>query len=181
MAWCPSLPVACCVMKEGCDFKRVASYFLPICNACSEDSWPSKSTCVLLTVRTLSSCRNIKYNLKLFYLKSDRSKNLLQDRFGAVTSEHLEKLVEIYNTVVTIRTKSFNIHKFYFCPHSVFLCFVWISEQTAIISPRSINWLVCITETVCLLRGTDWVVVYNSVYVFCVVLRTNNDYFPIQH
>jgi hypothetical protein len=33
------------------------------------------------------------------------------------------------------------------CPHSVFMCFVWISEQTAIISLYSINWLVCITET----------------------------------
>ena len=36
-----------------------------------------------------------------------------------------------------------------FCPHSVFMCFVWISEQTAIISLYSINWLVCITETEC--------------------------------
>ena len=36
-----------------------------------------------------------------------------------------------------------------FCPHSVFMCFVWISEQTAIISLYNINWLVCITETVC--------------------------------
>jgi len=27
------------------------------------------------------------------------------------------------------------------------MCFVWISEQTAIISLYSINWLVCITET----------------------------------
>jgi hypothetical protein len=26
-----------------------------------------------------------------------------------------------------------------FCRHSVFMCFVWISEQTAIISPYSIN------------------------------------------
>jgi len=26
-----------------------------------------------------------------------------------------------------------------FCPHSVFMCFVWISEQTAIISLYSIN------------------------------------------
>jgi len=25
-----------------------------------------------------------------------------------------------------------------FCPHSVFMCFVWISEQTAIISLHSI-------------------------------------------
>jgi len=48
-----------------------------------------------------------------------------------------------------------------FCPHSVFMCFVWISEQTAIISLHSINWLVCITEMVCLLRGTDWVFKYN--------------------
>jgi hypothetical protein len=34
-----------------------------------------------------------------------------------------------------------------FCPHSVFMCFVWISEQTAIISLYSINSLVFITET----------------------------------
>ena len=44
-----------------------------------------------------------------------------------------------------------------FCTHSVFMCFVWIWEQTAIISLYSINWLVCITETECLLRGTDWI------------------------
>ena len=36
-----------------------------------------------------------------------------------------------------------------FYPHRVFMCFVWISEQTAIISPYSINWLVCIAETEC--------------------------------
>ena len=44
-----------------------------------------------------------------------------------------------------------------FCPHSVFMCFVWLWEQTAIISLYSINWLVFITETECLLRGTDWI------------------------
>jgi len=36
-----------------------------------------------------------------------------------------------------------------FCPHSVFMCFVWIWEQTAIISLYSINWLVCITDREC--------------------------------
>ena len=36
-----------------------------------------------------------------------------------------------------------------FCPHSEFMCFVWIWEQTAIISLYSINWLVFITETEC--------------------------------
>jgi len=46
---------------------------------------------------------------------------------------------------------------------AVFMCFVWISEQTAIISPYSINWLGFITEPDCLLRGTDWII-YNSGY-----------------
>ena len=36
-----------------------------------------------------------------------------------------------------------------FCPHSVFMCFVWISEQTAIISLYNINLLVFVTETEC--------------------------------
>ena len=36
-----------------------------------------------------------------------------------------------------------------FCPHSVFMCFVWIWEQTAIISLYSTDWLVFITETGC--------------------------------
>ena len=39
------------------------------------------------------------------------------------------------------------------------MCFVWISEQTAIISLYSINWLVDFYNRggVCLLRGTDWI------------------------
>ena len=41
----------------------------------------------------------------------------------------------------------FNIHNSTFFPHTVFMCFVWISEQTAIISLYNINWLVCITQT----------------------------------
>ena len=44
------------------------------------------------------------------------------------------------------------------------MCFVWISKQTAVISLHSINWLVFITETECLLRGTDWVFIYNSTF-----------------
>ena len=45
---------------------------------------------------------------------------------------------------------------------AVFICSVWISEQTAIISLYSINWLVCITETECSLRGTDWILKHDS-------------------
>jgi len=45
--------------------------------------------------------------------------------------------------------RQFNIKHSTSCPHSVFMCFVWISEQTAIISLYNINWLVFITKTEC--------------------------------
>ena len=51
-------------------------------------------------------------------------------------------MVTICTTILTFKDSTF-------CPHSVFVCFVWIWEQTAIISLYSINWLVCITETEC--------------------------------
>jgi len=41
--------------------------------------------------------------------------------------------------VVTIFTASLKFNNSTFFPHSVFMCFVWISEQTAIISLYSIN------------------------------------------
>jgi hypothetical protein len=56
----------------------------------------------------------------------------------------------------------FNIHNSTCCSHNAFMCFVCISEQTAIISLNKINWLVFITETGRLLRGTDWVFIYNA-------------------
>jgi len=55
----------------------------------------------------------------------------------------------MYRTVVTICTASLTLNSSTFCPHSAFVCFVWISEQTVIISLYNINWLVCITETEC--------------------------------
>ena len=43
--------------------------------------------------------------------------------------------------------RQFNIQQIYVLPtHTVFMCFVWIWEQTAIISLYNINWLVFITE-----------------------------------
>jgi hypothetical protein len=53
--------------------------------------------------------------------------------------------IQTLHCVPTVRT--FNNSTF--CPHSVFMCFVWISGQTAIISLYSINGLVCITEMLC--------------------------------
>ena len=65
-------------------------------------------------------------------------------------SKHSYNFVTLYGTVVTIRTASLTFTNPTFCPHTVVMCFVWISEQTAIISLYSINWLVFITETECL-------------------------------
>jgi len=66
----------------------------------------------------------------------------------------------------------------------VFMCFVWIWEQTAIISLYSIDWLVFITETECVycaVRSTFYVLPTQCIYVFCVDLRTNSDYCTVQH
>jgi hypothetical protein len=41
-------------------------------------------------------------------------------------------------------------------PNTLYLRVSYGSQQTEIISLYSINWLVFITETECLLRGTDW-------------------------
>jgi len=43
--------------------------------------------------------------------------------------------------------------------------YVWIWEQTAIISLYCTNWLVLITETECLLRGTDWISNYGMFHI----------------
>jgi hypothetical protein len=45
----------------------------------------------------------------------------------------------MYRTVVTICTTSLTFNNSTFCPHTVFMCFLWVSEQTAIISLYNIN------------------------------------------
>ena len=52
----------------------------------------------------------------------------------------------MYHTVVTICTTSLTFNNSTSYPHSVFMCFMWISEQTAIISLYNINWLVFVTQ-----------------------------------
>jgi hypothetical protein len=65
--------------------------------------------------------------------------------------------------VVTICTTSLTFSNSAFFPHSVFMCFGWIWEQTAVISLYSINWLVFITESECFLCGTSCF--YNAVWI----------------
>ena len=61
------------------------------------------------------------------------------------------------------------VHNSTFCPHSVFMCFVRIWEQTAIISLYSIDWLVFVTETECVycaVRSQFYVLPTQCVYAF---------------
>ena len=55
----------------------------------------------------------------------------------------------MYRAVVTICTASLTFTILRSAHIAVFMCFVWISEKTAIISLYNTNWLVCITETEC--------------------------------
>jgi len=86
--------------------------------------------------------------------------------YRTVTCARLEyvKTYPCYSPVVAICTASLTFSNSSFCPHNVFMCFVWIWEQTAIISLYTINWLGFINETECLLRGTDWIFIYNSTF-----------------
>ena len=64
------------------------------------------------------------------------------------------------------------------------MCFVWISGQTAIISLYSIDWLVFITETECVycaVRSAFYVLSTQCIYLVCVDLRINSEYFTVQH
>jgi hypothetical protein len=60
--------------------------------------------------------------------------------------------------VVTICTTSLTLNNSTFCPHSIFMCFVWISEQRLFHCTALTGF--CNRDGECLLRGTDWV--FNS-------------------
>ena len=70
----------------------------------------------------------------------------------------------LYSPVVTICTASLTYSNSTFCSHSVFMCFMWIWEQTAIISLLSINWLVFITEKECVYCAVRTESIYNSTF-----------------
>ena len=84
--------------------------------------------------------------------------------------------------MVTICTTSLTFNNSTFCPHTVFMCFVWISEQTAIISLHNINLPVFITQMQCVycavrtgslnvILGTRVIDILNTPYVTqCSVL-----------
>jgi len=70
--------------------------------------------------------------------------------------------------------------------HTVYLCVLCGSEnkQRLFHCTALTDWLVFITETecfYCVVRSTFYVLPTQCIYVFCVDLRTNSDYFTVQH
>ena len=57
-----------------------------------------------------------------------------------------------------------------FCPHGVFLCLVWFSEKTAIISLYGIGWFVYITNRLFLAFKGSMGRVCSTVVIFYTVL-----------
>jgi len=113
----------------------------------------------------------------VFSVTRDRLlKNNLDHRFQRFD---VNLLKSTGSPMVTICTNRFNIHNSTFCPHSVFMCFVWIWEQTVIIYLYSINWLVFITETACVycaVRTGSLYIILRSAHTvyFCVLCGSEN-------
>jgi hypothetical protein len=70
-------------------------------------------------------------------------------RLTFLQKKNSKKLTLYIPVVVLCTTRFITLQNSTFCPHSVFMCFVWIWQQTSIISLHSINWLVFITEKEC--------------------------------
>ena len=132
------------------------SVIRPCCNthtsSCERSSWPNLWQIVLRSVTVIRFYdRRYEWNQIFVFGQTD-----LFTSCESCVKRRLWLCVYWLNTsdrsltllwpVVTICTNSLTFNNSTFCPHSVFMCFVWIWEQTAIISLYSINWLVCITE-----------------------------------
>jgi len=63
-------------------------------------------------------------------------------------------------------TTSLTLKNSLFSVHSIFMCFVWIWQQTGVSSLYSTDWLVFVTETECLLRGTFYIL--RSAHTVCL-------------
>ena len=92
--------------------------------------------------------------------------------------------------MVTICTASLTFNNSTFCPHSVFMCFVWISEQTAIISlysitclfvqAKSCNFLILKFGGSCALEGTVYIRGYGVPQTVRCALPTSRCIFHFQ-
>ena len=78
--------------------------------------------------------------------------------------------------MAALYTARFNAQKLYVLPTERMYVFVWVWEQTAIISLYSINWLVFINrDGVCLLRGTFYILRSAHTVYLCVLCGYENE------
>jgi len=84
-----------------------------------------------------------------------------------------DSFLTLCSPVVIICTTSVTFNNSSFSPRSVFMCFVWIWEQTAIISLYSINWLVFITETWCVYCAVRTGSFYIYIYIYIYIVEVN--------
>jgi len=90
----------------------------------------------------------------------------------------------LHMSVATVCGTLFGVNCSTVFTHDVVMCFLCIWEQTAITSLYSFDWFVFITETECIycaVCSTFYILPTQCVYVFCVDLRANSDYFTVQH
>jgi len=111
-----------------------------------------------ILVRAFSECGEPQANLDFAHLSNVtvhvsseiliKPGNILNavDLHGVCTLRH-GRIVS--SSVVTLYTIKFNIKQSYVLPTQCVYVFVWISEQTAIISLCSNNWLVVVTDREC--------------------------------
>ena len=111
-----------------------------------------------ILVRALSECGEPQANLNLAHLSNVTvrvSSEIFIKPWNILNAVHLHGVWTLHHgrnvssPVVTLYTTRFNIQQFYVLPTLCVYVSVWISEQTAIISLYSINWLVFITKTEC--------------------------------
>jgi hypothetical protein len=143
----------------GCWWCFVVTYWAVMCWA-DWAGWTNKHD---ITDRQAASCwllRPICASVK--QQKRLTVAGLIASNCGILTLKSLEG---------TVCTAGLNGQQFHALPHTaVFMCSVWISEQTAIISLYSINWLVCVTDRVFSARyGLG---IYVGVCV-CVLFQSN--------
>ena len=126
-----------------------------MCYTYAQNMWPQREIDVTVTGRNRlfvwsykHRCSFARCRIKLISFINSTFGNITSYLNGwTVTPNPLKPSGHyMYRTVVTICTASLTFNNSSFCPHTVFMCFVWISEQTAIISLYNINWLVFITE-----------------------------------
>jgi hypothetical protein len=103
--------------------------------------------------RTVVTVCTARFNIQQFYVLPTQCICVwIWEQTAIISLYSINWLVFITETecvYCAVRNGHLTFNNSPFCPHSVFMCFVWIWEQTAIISLYNSNWLVFTAQTEC--------------------------------